>query len=343
MIKFETDSPKIAIVKASQLGEMLCAIPAIRALKTAMPKSKITLIGLPWAKSFVERFKTYFDDFIPFLGFPTESENANDNQEWEQFVQHIKQVHFDYIIQMNGNGQIENAIMEKLEARHIAGFDIERSYVDALKFIDNPGNLNEVERNLILMESLGFALVGNHLEFPLYEKDEKDFQSLLLPVLPHRYVCLHPGSRGRIHQWPPIYFAALADYCIEQGLIVIVTGAADEMDVTREVIKSMKHTPIDLTGKTSLGAMALLIKNAGLLICNCTGVSQIAAAFQTPSVVINMDKEAIHLCPAHNEIHQVTEWNADMHFEKIFEQTSQIVRRLMKIFAIRRPGKNHAA
>ena len=55
---------KIAVFRVLQLGDMLCVIPAMRALRAKYPSAKITLLGMPWAKSFTERFSGYFDKFI---------------------------------------------------------------------------------------------------------------------------------------------------------------------------------------------------------------------------------------------------------------------------------------
>jgi ADP-heptose:LPS heptosyltransferase len=48
----------------------------------------------------------------------------------------------------------------------------------------------------------------------------------------------------------------------------------------------MQAQSLDLAGRTTLGALAVLIEGARLLVCNDTEVSHIAAALKVPSVVI---------------------------------------------------------
>ncbi|MGN6194777.1 MAG: glycosyltransferase family 9 protein [Ginsengibacter sp.] len=322
---------KIAVFRALQLGDMLCAIPAIRALRNEYPSAKITLLGLPWAKSFVERFNEYFDKFIHFPGYPGLPEQAFNEKQFESFLKEVRKEKFDLVLQMQGNGTIVNPLMFQFGAKYVAGFYNDESFVDSPYFMPYPNYGPEVRRHILLMQHLKIAPQGEQLEFPLTKQDEKDFDELLLPVYPQNYICIHPGSRGRWRQWPPQFFALIADYCIEQGFTVVITGTKEETDITKEVIKCMHHNAIDLTGTTTLGAIAVLIKNAFALVSNCTGVSHIADAFDTPSVIISMDGEPQRWAPLNRKIHIVVDWTKRPHFEKVLLETDTLIKKLLAL------------
>ncbi len=308
---------KIAIFRALKLGDMLCTVPALKALRCAYPSAEITLLGLPWAKIFVKRFNMYVDRFIHFPGYEGLPEQLYDEASLKDFIASMHLENFDLLLQMQGNGTIVNPLMFQFNAKHVAGFYNDESFVASDLFIPYPDHSYEAQRHVLLMRHLGIKSQGLELEFPITEKDEQDFDKLYLPVLQKKYVCIHPGSADTLRQWPPQLFAALADYCIEKGFTVIVTGTEEERQITQELIKCIHHPVIDVTGKTSLGVVAVLIKNAYMLIANCTGVAHIAAAVKTRSVIISMDGEPQRWSPLNKKLHHVIDWIKEPRFEKV--------------------------
>jgi ADP-heptose:LPS heptosyltransferase len=321
------DIKKIAVFRALQLGDMLCAIPAIKALRHAYPNAEITLIGLPWAKSFTERFSQYFNNFISFAGYPGLPEHPFDAAAFTQFLITVQQEKFDLAVQMQGNGSIVNPMMELFGARYYAGFSTEGHYApDNDLYLPYPDYGHEIERHLRLMEHLGIPSQGTDLEFPLLNEDHQKLNALSLDIEPHHYVCVHPGSRGSWRQWPVEYFAALADYCVQQGFKVVLTGTKEESEIIRDVISHMRFDAINTAGLTSIGAVALLIKNSAMLISNCTGVSHIAAAFKTTSIVLSMDGEPERWGPMDKHTHRTINWLMHLDdFQLVLDQTIELM------------------
>lgn len=320
MIRFNTPHPKIGIFRALQLGDLLCAIPAIRSLRQALPGAEIVWIGLPWTTYFVQRFPHYIDRCIIFPGYPGLPEQGWSPAAWEIFRERMQEEAFDCIIQMQGNGTIVNDMLQQLGARQLAGFHQEGCYMDSPLFMEYPDHGHEINRHLLLMQHLGIERTGPQLEFPIWPEEEAALGEIA-PIKPgEKYVCVHPGSRGTSRQWPPVAFAALADICAAQGYTVFITGTQDELPITSEVVEHMHSAGINLAGKTSLGVVAALIKNAALLIANCTGVSHIAAATQTPSVIISMDGEPERWGPLDCQLHRTIDWTMNNSFDEVKQQ-----------------------
>jgi ADP-heptose:LPS heptosyltransferase len=325
-MKLPKDIKKIIVFRALQLGDMLCHIPAMRALRHAFPQASITLAGLPWAKSFTERFNQYFDDFLWFPGYPGLPEQRVEPVMFASFLNQVQHKHFDLALQMQGNGTVVNAMVELFEAHYTAGFYLPGDYAPNPEyFMPYPNEGSEIERHLRLMDFLGIPSQGTELEFPITRQDQLDYDNLKLHLAPKGYVCIHPGSRGSWRQWPTSHFAAMADYAIECGFDAVITGTKDETDIVNEVMGHMKQPAINLAGKTSLGAIGVLIKNAYALISNCTGVSHMAAAFKTPSIVISMDGEPERWGPINKDIHYTINWLNQPDFETVRERATALL------------------
>jgi ADP-heptose:LPS heptosyltransferase len=316
------DLKKIAVFRALQLGDLLCAIPAMRALRAAYPAAEITLIGLPWAAGFVKRFSKYFNRFIYFSGYPGLPEQPFEEEAFAFFLNQVQHEKFDLVLQMQGNGTIVNPLLMEFGAQHVAGFHNKESRVNSPLFMEYPNHGHESKRMLQLMQHLGIPAQGTHMEFPVTQTDREELSQLQLPLSSKKYVVVHAGSRGAYRQWPPNYFALLADYCADNGYAVVITGTEDEQDVTGELCKCIRNEYIDLTGKTSLGAMAALVQDAGFIISNCTGVVHIAAGVQTPGIVISMDGEPDRW---KHPIHKVTDWTKNAHLDHVLLDTAALV------------------
>lgn len=299
--------PRIAVFRALQLGDLLCAVPALRALRHAQPTARITLIGLPWARDFARRIG-YVDDFMEFPGFPGLPEREPDALALPDFFAAARRRRFDLAIQMHGSGGITNPLVARLEARHTAGFFIPGAWCpEPDLFIPWPEHLPETRRLLALVDALGASPRGEHAELPLFPEEWAAFANLreLLPVGDRGYVCIHPGARLPSRRWPPERFAQVADRLAEDGFSIVLTGTREESPILATVQEAMAATALDLSGHTSLGILAALVAEASLVVCNDTGISHVAAAVGTPSVVVACGSDAGRWRPLDEARHRV--------------------------------------
>jgi ADP-heptose:LPS heptosyltransferase len=298
----------IIILRALQLGDLICTVPAFRALRAACPDARITLVGLPWADGFVQRFSAYLDEFIEFPGWPGLPERDLQAEVVPTFLKKIQQRNFDLAIQMQGSGYLTNPVVSLFKARQTAGFFQPGQYQpEKSTFFPYPEGEHEIHIFLKLMKHLGIPSQGEDLEFPVSPKEQQDFLRLqrAYSLVPQNYVCLHPGARDAKRRWRPEKFAATGDTLARLGLQVVLTGTQSERSLTEAVAQHMRFPAVDLAGKTNMGSLALLIGSARLLVSNDTGVSHLAAALHVPSIILFNASEPGRWRPLDHHLHRV--------------------------------------
>ena len=297
---------RIAVFRALQIGDMLVAVPALRALRRAYPRAHITLIGLPWARDFVDRFG-YCDELLEFPGFPGLPEREPDMQALSGFYTAARARQFDLALQMHGSGRLTNALVLELGARAVAGFRPDDARTPP-HFLPWQPHQSELRRYLDLMIAIGVPPQGEQLEFPIHAAERREASALLnrhSPLGATPYVCLHPGARLPSRRWPAERFAAVADALARRGYTIVLTGTTDEAAIALKVREAMRRPAANLVGKTSLGTFAALVRRAHLMICNDTSASHIAAATRTPSVVISSGADVARWRPLDEIRHRV--------------------------------------
>jgi len=102
------------------------------------------------------------------------------------------------------------------------------------------------------------------------------------------FVHLHPTSRWLFKCWEIDKYAALIESLHARGLRVVVTAAPSEHELqfVRAVLASVRVPVVDLAGKLTLKQLAALTARARLFIGVDSVPMHIAAAMQTPVVVM---------------------------------------------------------
>jgi ADP-heptose:LPS heptosyltransferase len=111
-------------------------------------------------------------------------------------------------------------------------------------------------------------------------------------------VLLHPGSGSRRKNWPLDRFAALSDRLMRRGFgVQWLMGPAEKSLVAPEGVQLLVNQPLE--------AVAMQLRNARLYIGNDSGISHLAAAVGTPSIVLFGPSDSRIWAPRGERVHLV--------------------------------------
>lgn len=286
---------KVALLRASRIGDFICATPAFRALRAALPEAEIAMITLPLLRDLVIR-SPHLDRFIAFPGFPGIAEQFFEAKKAVQFFRQMQVERFDLAIQMQGSGVYSNPFMLLLGARYTAGF---------VRPGDGPGLLDaalawperghEVQRMLSMAAFLGAPAQGEDIEFPLWPEDHAAAEALLAEA-ERPLIGLHTAARDATRRWPLERFLAVGRELVQRhGGTIVVLGEKTEHTVGEALAQEVgaRHC-LNLAGRTSLVESGAVIARLSLLVTNDTGPAHMAYALKTPTVTIfgSMSPEA---------------------------------------------------
>ena len=218
------------------------------------------------------------------------------------FLKKVKAQTFDLAIQLHGSGTVTNTLLERFDAKFLAGSYL--THKPSSYFTKYDHNKHEIRRLFAVIKALGQVRENDSLYFPITDLDKSALHQARLDLLPHSYVCIHPGARDPKRRWSTQYFSWIGDMLAAKGFYVVLTGTNDELPLVKEVKQQISSKDIISAGKLDLGGLAALIKNAALFISNCTGVAHLSTAVDTPTIVLSLEKEPWRWAPLDQNKHR---------------------------------------
>lgn len=278
---------RIAVLRANGIGDFVFALPALAALRAAVPDAEIVLLGTPMHRELLRDRPGPVDRvevLPPVPGVTCPPDAAGDPSAVEATVERLRHERFDVALQLHGGGRYSNGFLRRLHATLTVGMrtpdadplDLELPYV-----YYQP----EVMRYLEVVSLLGVPATDPTPHFPVIDADRAELDRLL-PDAGRPLVVLHPGATDNRRRWSPARYAAVADALTGAGATVAVTGTAAEADVAHELSAATHGDRPALVNGLSLGGLAALLERAAVFVGNDSGPLHLAAAVGTATVGI---------------------------------------------------------
>ncbi|MCX5758130.1 MAG: glycosyltransferase family 9 protein [Candidatus Hydrogenedentes bacterium] len=279
-------SPRsVLVLRLGNLGDMIVAMPAFRALRKRFPDAKFTLVtsptrrGMPGAAELLVN-DPLFDDMIVY--YIDESNNM-------RFVRQL-------VKRIVANGvDLAVAVPNHLTRfSHLAKYELLLAWSGVRRFAGfhlvtrQDYELRQVDRLLNLLRPLGID--GQAIPFPWLipsEEDERHAETLLAPGVGRTLVAMHCGAKRPANRWAPESFIEVGRRLIAgDNACIVLTGSPNERDMTAGVAKELGEHVIDLGGQTPIGLLEAVLRRCAAVISNDTGVMHVAYAMGAPTVGI---------------------------------------------------------
>ena len=276
------------------VGDAVMTVPALRELRRLLPRARVTLATRPWAEG-IFAGADFIDDFLVTQNSSSKPAALfREAREW-------RARRFDLAVLFpNSFAPALVAALARVPLR--VGYATQGRAPLLTQRVAVPawrGERHEVFYYLHLVAELERRLYGSttaetrdpDTELRVTDARLREAEVLLLEngaLRGRPLVAVCPGStNSRAKRWPAERFAAVADLLHEKvGAEIVLVGAAEELEISKEVMRHMRARPVVLTGKTDLAQTAAVLKAADLLVTNDTGPAHVAAAVGCPVVVI---------------------------------------------------------
>lgn len=285
---------KIVVRGTNWIGDAVMSVPALKELRRIFPGAEISLHTRSWARGIFEDA-----DFIDRI---LEAETAASKvQTVFKQAKELKSQNFDLAVLFTNS--FESALTAKLARipRRFGYAKEGRSFLltDSVEMPFWKNERHEAFYYLNLVAAVEKAYSGKQTvsqdevqaELKLSEERRQAARRFLEESgidLSKKTVALGAGStNSRAKRWPAANFAELNDRLqSDLNANVVLIGAADEADVSREVFERAKQKPLVLTGQTSLAEAVAVLGEVDLLISNDMGLAHVAPAVGTKTLVI---------------------------------------------------------
>ncbi len=281
---------RILIVKLGAIGDVVHTLPALAALRRALPNAHIAWVVERGGAAKLLQNNPAIDELIEVdtRGWRKDLFHKNTRTTIKNSLAKLR----GFDVALDFQGLLKSGTMAWLSrAPRRIGFDKKSLREPASAYLLNElvtvnDNEHIIKKNLSLIQHLGFSTEGEY-EFPLgLSAEDISFAERILSARNNAVAIINPGGGWPTKLWNVEGFAAIADRLHEAyGWHSVVTFGPGEEALAQAVVNASCSGAVEMLAST-LKQFFALAQTAKIFIGGDTGPLHLAAAAGTPIVGI---------------------------------------------------------
>jgi len=285
----------ILCIRADNMGDLLMSSPAIRALKETF-NCKISLLTSAmgnWIASFIKEIDEVIVADLPWV----KTKKPVDEKETKDLIEQLTKKNFDGVVIFTVYSQ--NPLPAAM-LTYLAGIPRRLAYCR-----ENPYNLltdwvvekepfsfikHQVERDLDLVRSINATTQNDKINIEISKSAKESAIRKIKDAgvdLEREWLIIHPGVSETKREYPEENWIGTGKLLRDElDFQLLVTGSSSEKELCARIRNNIGDNSFALAGLLSIEEFIALISMAPLVISVNTGTVHIAAATQTPVIVL---------------------------------------------------------
>ena len=279
---------RVCVFRIGYIGDIVCALPAIRSVRRAYPNAKLTLLTSPGPAGPGAAELLSGNDWIDELRVYYSADIETLPQRWK-LLRELRARRFDVWIDLpNDLSSISRQFRDMLfawlaGARWGRGWRISSIGLAGQAQSEYLHFTNEVDRTLDVVKRAGIPVAEIDFGLPRLPEVQARIDDLLQVrglngcVL----VAIAPDAKRSTNRWPPERFAEIGRMLADSNRSIVLIAGGANAKLCEELASQMGSHAHSFAGALSLPESIELLRRCRLLICVDSGVQHLAAAVGT--------------------------------------------------------------
>jgi len=285
------EARNVCVYRIGNIGDVVCAIPAMYSIRHAYPEARITLLSSPGKKGMsgsddLLNGVDWLDEIIMY--YP---EDIDTFIKQIRFIWNLRPRKFDVWVELPNDLATMRVLLRNILVAKISGADWAAGWrLNTIRLWGQAQSEylvfdNEVTRLLKIVTDYGMD--GK----PLYPSFLKGSHAATVDELlrgagysSKQIIAIAPGAKRSINRWAADRFVKIGMYLVERGYATLVVGGASDKEICLWIANAVGAESKSVAGRLSLLEISELLRRCCLLISNDSGPQHLAAAVGTPCI-----------------------------------------------------------